>query len=152
MPQLVRALAFQGNALRAQSDYGGALALLGRARSTMETAKRVELSVRAELHGFLGSLFTTLRKPDLARRHLDDEAALYEILGDDEGCCRALVKVVRSHTVGREHKLAWGSPSNRSNLSRFAATAGRLVDDRGWAACCALLAGWEGVSWGAGWR
>lgn len=96
-PHLVRALAFQGNASRASSDFDSALVLFYRARSLMEEHQVVDLELGAELHSFLGSLFTDLRRFDMAAEHLEGAAKLYEILEDDEGTARVLMKLSTLH-------------------------------------------------------
>lgn len=97
VPHLVRALAFQGNARRAASDFDSALVLFYRARSLMEEHQVVDLELGAELHSFLGSLFTDLRRFDMAAEHLEGAASLYEILEDDEGTAKVLMQLSSLH-------------------------------------------------------
>lgn len=89
----VRALAFRGNAERAAGDFAAARRLLHRARSRMLEQDLVDLDLDAELHSFLGSLFTDLRRFEEAEAHLEAAARLYGLLEDDEGAARGMMQI-----------------------------------------------------------
>jgi tetratricopeptide (TPR) repeat protein len=92
-PHALRALAFRGNAVRAAGDFRAARRLLRLAREGMLAEGVADLDLHAELHSFLGSLFTDLRHFDEAREHLDAAARLYTLVGDDDGAARVMMKM-----------------------------------------------------------
>lgn len=100
MPHVVRALAFQGNARRAAGDFDSALVQLHRARSLMVEHDVHDLELSAELHSFLGSLCTDLRRFDQATEHLESASRLYDMLDDEDGTVRVLMQLSNLHREG----------------------------------------------------
>ena len=96
-PHLVRALAYQANADRAAGDFEGAQVVFRRARDLMEEHAVADLELGAELHSFLGSLDTDLRRFEQAGEHLNSAANLYRILGYEEELARVLMKLANLH-------------------------------------------------------
>ena len=52
-----------------------------------------EIELGAQLHSFLGSLFTDLRRFDIAAEHMESASRIYQALGDDEGTARILMQL-----------------------------------------------------------
>lgn len=97
MPHVVRALAFQGNARRAAGDFDSAIVHLHRARSLLVEHEVHDLELSAELHSFLGSLCTDLRRFEQAAEHLENASRLCQVLNDDEGTARVLMQLGNLH-------------------------------------------------------
>jgi len=106
IPHRARALAFQGNAVRAAGDYHTARRLLTAARDLLTEHEVVDLELDAELHSFFGSLFTDLRQFHDAHAHLDSAAQLYSMLDRDEDLARILLKLGNLHRVDGDPEAA----------------------------------------------
>lgn len=89
----IRAIAFQANAFRAAGDFDTALILFRQARDLIDEHDVTDLELGAELHSFLGSLNTDLRRFEQAGEHLESAANLYRILGYDEELARVLLQL-----------------------------------------------------------
>lgn len=92
-PHRIRALAYQANAHRAAGDFDRAQRLFRQARELGEAHEVADAELHAELHSFLGSLWTDLRHFDRAARHLDEAAELYLLLEEEEALARVYMKV-----------------------------------------------------------
>lgn len=92
-PHRIRAIAFQANGFRAGGDFDTALILFREARDLMDEHDVVDLELGAELHSFLGSLNTDLRRFELAADHLESAANLYRILGREEDLARVFLQL-----------------------------------------------------------
>jgi len=93
----IRAIAFQANAFRAAGDFDTALVLFRQARDLIDEHDVTDLELGAELHSFLGSLNTDLRRFEQAGEHLESAANLYRILGHEEQLARVLMKLANLH-------------------------------------------------------
>jgi tetratricopeptide (TPR) repeat protein len=125
-PHRVRALSFQANAVRAAGDFEGAQVLFRRARDLMDEHAVADLELGAELHSFLGSLDTDLRRFEQAAEHLDSAARLYRMLGYEEDLARVLLQlgILHRHLGNLEAALeadhtASGLISPESNPSLY---------------------------------
>jgi tetratricopeptide (TPR) repeat protein len=125
-PHRVRALSFQANAVRAAGDFEGAQVLFRRARDLMDEHAVADLELGAELHSFLGSLDTDLRRFEQAAEHLDSAARLYRMLGYEEELARVLLQlgILHRHLGNLEAALeadhtASGLISPESNPSLY---------------------------------
>ncbi|MFP3941403.1 MAG: hypothetical protein ACLF0P_13980 [Thermoanaerobaculia bacterium] len=98
-PHRALALAFQGNAYRAAGDFQRGRALLLRAQELVVQEQVADVDVRAELHSFLGSLFTDLRRLEEAAAELRAAAELFELLADDVRLARILMKLGLLHAL-----------------------------------------------------
>lgn len=92
-PHQVLALAYQGNAYRAAGDFDRAQRLLYFARDLSVQTMTGDADVGAQLHSFLGSLFSDLSRFDEAEEQLRSAAELYELLADDLGRARVLIQL-----------------------------------------------------------
>lgn len=97
----VRALAYQGNAYRADQQFGHARELLSQARRLADRHRIADVDIHAEIHSFLGSLWTDLRRFDEAADRLDEAADLYLSLGDEESLAEVSMNIgnLRSYRV-----------------------------------------------------
>ncbi|MFW6012303.1 MAG: tetratricopeptide repeat protein [bacterium] len=89
----VLAVAYQGNAYRAAGDFDRAQRFLYLARDLSVQTMTSDVDVGAQLHSFLGSLFSDLSRFDEAEEQLRSAAGLYELLADDLGRARVLIKL-----------------------------------------------------------
>ncbi|MFW6012306.1 MAG: tetratricopeptide repeat protein [Gemmatimonadota bacterium] len=92
-PHQVLAVAYQGNAYRATGDFDRAQRFLYLARDLSVQTMTSDIDVGAQLHSFLGSLFSDLSRFDEAEEQLRSAAGLYELLADDLGRARVLIKL-----------------------------------------------------------
>lgn len=102
-PHRIRAMAYQGNAYRAAGDFDRARSLLGSAQRLTAQLDVADADVHAELHSFLGSLYTDLRRFDVAKRHLDEAAELYMLLDEAEAMARVLLQM--SNLLGYQGRV-----------------------------------------------
>jgi len=93
----VRALAFKGNAERAAGDFRRGEELLVRARHVMAEHQVTDLDLVAELHSFLASLHTDLRRFAEAEQHLSVAARLYQALELEEELARVVLQLATLH-------------------------------------------------------
>ncbi|HSL81655.1 MAG TPA: tetratricopeptide repeat protein, partial [Thermoanaerobaculia bacterium] len=98
-PHRILALAYQGNALRAAGDFEAGRRLLLRAQELLVEREVPDPDVTAELHSFLGSLETDLRRFEEALEHLETAASLYRTTGDAERLARVLMKLGLLHEM-----------------------------------------------------
>ena len=89
----IRAIAFQANAYRAACDFDSALVHFRQARDLIDEHDVTDLELGAELHSFLGSLNTDLRRFEQAGEHLESAMNLYRILGHEEELARVLLQL-----------------------------------------------------------
>jgi tetratricopeptide (TPR) repeat protein len=92
-PHRILAMAYQGNAHRALGDFDRARTLLSGAQRLVEEHEVTDLDLAAELHSLLGSLCNDLSEFGKAAEHLENAAALYKTLGDDEHLGRVLLQL-----------------------------------------------------------
>jgi tetratricopeptide (TPR) repeat protein len=92
-PHLVLGIAYQGNAHRAMGDFEGARARLYQARNLMEAHGITDIELGAELNSLLGSFCSDLGRLDEAAEHLENAAALYKTVGDEERLARILIQL-----------------------------------------------------------
>lgn len=97
-PHLILGIAYQGNAHRAMGDFESARGRLYQARNLMETHKVTDLELGAELNSLLGSFCTDLGRLEEAAEHLENAAALYKTVGDEERLARLLIQLSVLHT------------------------------------------------------
>ena len=98
-PHRILALAYQGNAHRAMGDFDLARTRLNQARNLVQAHQVVDLDLGAELHSLFGSLCRDLSRFDEAAEHLENAAALYKTLGDDDCLARVLIQLGLLHAI-----------------------------------------------------
>lgn len=97
-PHDVRALAYQANAHRAAGDFDRARSLFREARTLAAEHEVADADLHAELHSFLGSLWTDLRHFGRAGRHLDEAAELYLVLDEEDSLARVYMQLSNLRT------------------------------------------------------
>lgn len=96
-PHRILGLAYEGNAHRALGDFDRARTLLAEAWRLVVDHEVTDLDLAAELHSLFGSLASDLGDFVKASEHLENAAALYKTLADDERLGRVLMKLGALH-------------------------------------------------------
>lgn len=92
-PQEVHAIAYKGNAYRASRDFEGSRRLLRQAQELADRYQVDDVDVHADIHSFLGSLWTDFRHLGDAARHLDEAAELNQLVNDEEAVARVCIQL-----------------------------------------------------------
>lgn len=105
-PQLVLAIAYQGNAHRALGDFEEARARLYQARNLLETYQVSDLDVTADLYSLLASLCSDLGRFEDATDYLEQASSFLNTLGDEERLARVLIQLAIVHALRQDTTAA----------------------------------------------
>ena len=105
-PQLVLAIAYQGNAHRALGDFEEARSRLYQARNLLDTYQVSDLDVTADLYSLLASLCSDLGRFEDATDYLEQASSFLNTLGDEERLARVLIKLAIVHALRQDMTAA----------------------------------------------